>query len=211
MSLDYKYHLTLGRQIPFNHRLTLDYKYRLTLGYKYHLTLGRQIPFNFSYLLRNIEDGLLLVYTTNNGSPWFKRLTEAEEWLREREKLRLEVDNIERPSTKWVFAGYSSVDVKVVLDRQPLLVAGPLPDWLRNLAHGRSMVALDTFRDSLCLWHCIAVHRGERLDRCTRTARALAMVFLRLGAAPNDIPRTSVAELDEVEDSFLGLARYPGV
>ena len=151
----------------------------------------------FSYQLRNIEDGTVLMYYTNVGSPWFKHLSEAEKRLSEREKGRLDPDNIERPDTKWVFENHFNVDVKVVLDRQPLLGTGPSPDWLRNLAHGRSMLALDTYRDNLS--RCIAVHRGVRSDRSTTAARGLAKSFFKLKAAPNDIPKTSLNEFDKVE------------
>ena len=42
---------------------------------------------------------------------------------------------------------FYSVDVKFVLDRQSLLGAGLLPEWLRNLAlGGHAMVSLDTYR-----------------------------------------------------------------
>ena len=153
----------------------------------------------YSYHLRNIEDGSLMVMYTNTGSPWFERLSEAEKWLSEREKVRLDPDNINRPDTKWVFVSHFNVDVKVVLDQQPLLGTGPLPDWLRNLAHGRSMLALDTYKDNLCLWRCIAVHHGARPDRSTQGARELAKSFFKLKAAPNDIPKTSLDELDKVE------------
>ena len=64
----------------------------------------------------------------NKGSPWFERFSDVEKWLSEQEKLRLDPDNIDRPNTKWVFEGFFNVDVKVVLDRQPLLGTGPLPD-----------------------------------------------------------------------------------
>ena len=89
---------------------------------------------------------------------------------------------------QWVFRDYSDVDVKVVFDRQPLLGTGPLPDSLRNLAHGRSMVALDTYQDNLCLWRCIAVHRDARPDRSTTAARSLAKSFFKL-RAPKTTPR----------------------
>ena len=100
-----------------------------------------------------------------------------------------------------MFRGYSDVDVKVVLNRQPLLGTGPLPDWLRNLARGRAgpMVALDTYQDNLCLWRCIALHRGARPDRSTTAARELAKSFFKLRATPNDSPKTSLDELDRVE------------
>ena len=168
----------------------------------------------FSYWLKNNEDGaILLFYKNSGGSPWINRYAEAESWLREKEQARLSIDNIERPNTKWVFMGYFNVDVKVVLDRQPLLGTGPLPVWLRNLAHGRTMVALDTYQDNMCLWRCIAVHRGARPGRSTTAARELAKSFFKLRDAPNDVPKTSPDELDLVErhlnNRFLELARYP--
>ena len=92
-----------------------------------------------------------------------------------------------------------NVELKVLLDRQPLLGTGPLPDWLRNLAHSRSMLALDTYKDNLCLWRCIAVYRGARPDRSTTAARELAKSFFNLIVTPNDCRKTSLDELEQVE------------
>ena len=129
-----------------------------------------------------------------------KTYGEAENWLREKEAERLDPDSIERPDTKWIFEGHFNVDVKVVLDRQPLMGTGPLPDWLRNLARGNhGMVALDTYRDNLCLWRCIAVHRGARPDRSTEAARGLAKSFYKLKNTPTDHGKTSLDELEKVE------------
>ena len=101
------------------------------------VTTAFYLRYIYSYKIRHIEDGTIIVYYKNSeGSPWFNRLSEAEAWLTEQEKKRLDPDNIARPSTKWEFVSFFNVDVKVVLDRQPLLGTGPLPDWLRNLAHG---------------------------------------------------------------------------
>jgi len=61
------------------------------------------------------------------------------------------------------------------------------------------MVTLDTYQDNLCLWRCIAIHRGARPDRSTTAARGLAKSFFKLRAAPNDNPKTSLDELDRVE------------
>ena len=152
-----------------------------------------------SYKLRNIEDDMVIEYYTNHGSPWINVLSAVEKWLSEQETKRLDSDNIKRASTKWEFVSFFNVDVKVVLDHQPLLGTGPLPDWLRNLAHGQSMVALDPYQDNLCLWCCIAVHRGARPDRSTTAAREPAKGFFKLRAAPNDSLKTSLDELDRVE------------
>ena len=157
----------------------------------------------FSYQLRNIEDGSLMVMYTNNGSPWFERLSEAEKWLSEREKVHLDPDNINRPDTKWVFVNHFNVDVKVVLDRQPLLGTGPLPDWLHDFARGRAgpMVALDTYQDNLCLWRCIVVHRGARPNRSTTAARELAKSFFKLRATPNDCQKLRMMNLIGLKDT----------
>ena len=66
-------------------------------------------------------------------------MDEAEACLRAEKKVRLKVENIKRPSTKWELRRYSDVNVKVVLARDPLVGTGPLPDWL----HNRAMVALE--------------------------------------------------------------------
>ena len=153
----------------------------------------------YVYKLRNIEDGTIIVYYKNIGSPWIKTYGEVENWLREREENRLHADNKDRPDTKWVFEGHAQVDLKVVLDRQPLMGTGPLPDWLRNLAHNRSMVTLDTYRDNLCLWRCIAVHRGARPDRSTKAAQGLAKSFFKLRNTPTNCAKTSLDELEKVE------------
>ena len=94
-----------------------------------------------------------------------------------RKSFVLEADTVDRPNIQWVFEGYSTTDIKVVLDHQPLLGTGPLPDWLRNLAQsgrGRAMAVLDTYQDNLCLCHCVVVFYGSRPERSTYAARLLA-------------------------------------
>ena len=157
----------------------------------------------YSYILENIEDGTRLIFYQNKGSPWMKTYADAENWIREMEAARLDPDNTERPDTKWIFESHFNVDVKVVIDRQPLMGTGPLPDWLRkqaNTGRKQAMVALDTYRDNLCLWRCIAVHKGARPDRSTEAARDLAKSFYKLEKMPNSwVGKTSLDELEKVE------------
>ena len=154
------------------------------------------IRYSYSYVLVNNETGLRMVFfKQQKGSPWINNYAEAERWVNQEENKRLNVDNIERPNTKWVFIKFASIEVKAVLDNQPMLGTGPLPAWLRDLAHGRNMISLDTFRDNLCLWRCIAVHQGARPDRCTQTAKQLARGFFQAAL----VPRASLDELDKVE------------
>ena len=83
----------------------------------------------YSIWIRNIEDGTVLLryYNPKRGSPWI---------------------NIERPDTKWVFKGFSDVDVKAtVVGHKPFVrlaaqpctwpvdgVSGYLPGQLVALA-----------------------------------------------------------------------------
>ncbi|KAK3713577.1 hypothetical protein QZH41_007688, partial [Actinostola sp. cb2023] len=155
----------------------------------------------YTYEIRDVEDGTVIQFHKNHGgSPWINRLAEAETWLSNEEKKRRDPDNINRPNTKWVFVRFISTVVKVVLDRQPLMGTGLMPDWLRNLAHSRALMALDNYGDNLCLWRCIAVHRGARRDRNTEAARKLAKSFYELATAPRDVPKTSLDALAEVKD-----------
>ena len=71
-------------------------------------------------------------------------MAEAREWLKKKEEERLSLKTVDVPTTKWGILRFSVVSVKAVIDRQPLLGTGPLPSWLRNLAHSRNMVCLDT-------------------------------------------------------------------
>ena len=54
----------------------------------------------YSYWIRNIEDGTLLLHYNNpkRGSPWIKQLSEAEEWLNEKEEERLGINKDRTPS-----------------------------------------------------------------------------------------------------------------
>ena len=63
----------------------------------------------------------------------------------------------------------------------------------------KQLVALDTYRDNVCLWRCIAVHKGCRPDRSTKVARGLAKSFFKLKTMPTDCPKPSPDELDKVE------------
>ena len=140
-------------------------------------------------MLVNSETRLGMVYyKQQRGSPWIKTFAVAERWLNEQENQRLNLDNIERPNTKWVFVKFSNIVVRAVLDRQILLGTGPLPGWLRNPAHGPKMVALDTFNDNLCPWCCIAVHQGAHPDRSAEATRELAKSFLKLRTTANVVP-----------------------
>jgi hypothetical protein len=99
------------------------------------------------------------------------------------------------------------VEVTAILTNQPLLGEERLPDWLRDL---KDMYALDTYNDTLCVFRCIAVHRGARSDRCTTEAKRLARQYFGLSKqAPTKGLRLPIDELKKVEEFFkLGIRVY---
>ena len=87
----------------------------------------------FSYQLRNIEEDSSMVMYTNKGSPWFERFSDAEKWLSERKKVRLDPDNINRLDTKWVFENqWEGVASTLVLYACSHLVITQVP-FLHNM------------------------------------------------------------------------------
>ena len=158
------------------------------------------IRYGYSQILENIETEETMIYYTNSpGSPWMRTLAAAKTWLEIEEEARLEIRGGGGPSTIWKKKAFHKVTVKIVLDRNtPLLGKGRLPAWLKNLAHGRQMVTLDTYEDNYCLWRCIAVHQGARPDRCEREAKSLAAQFFS-SPTSNNVPKTALKDLDKVE------------
>ena len=181
----------------FDKRLRANQTAVVIVKLRQNINQAFYIRYNYAYVLVNNETGLRMVfYKQQKGSSWINNFAEAERWLNEQENDRLNLDNIERPNTKWTFIKFSKMEVKAVIDNQPLLGTGPLPDWLRNLARGgHQMVSLDTFRDNMCLWRCIAVYKGARPDHCTQLARQLARGYFKTDI----VPRTSLKELQKVE------------
>ena len=166
--------------------------------------IRHKINYRFGYALRNVENGETMVYYTNTNSPWMERLSKTKEWLEEQEELRLQGAQIDRPNTKWVFQRHTWVDLKVILDRQPLQIGfGPLPDWIRNK---HEVLSLDNYNDNLCIFRCVAVHQGSDRRFNTCRARELAQSFF---AAYRKLTSVTSQQFGLLEKHFKqGIAAY---
>ena len=173
--------------------------------HKIRPNVRRRHKLNYWYAeLRNIETNEYTVWYTNTNSPWFSKLSETQAWLEEQEDLRLQGERIDRPNTKWVFQRHVLVDLKVILDRQPLQIGlGLLPDWLRNK---HEVMSLDNYNDNLCIFRCIAVRRGADRRFNTRRARELAQSF---SAAYPKLSFITLQQLHLLKKHFKqGIAAY---
>ena len=78
----------------------------------------------YSYKIHIHETGAeIIYYKKSDVSPLIYHMSEAKAWPNEEENCQLESGKIDLPHTKWNFVEFFNVDVKVVLDRQPLLGA----------------------------------------------------------------------------------------
>ena len=173
-----------------------------------HVRTSFYLRHTYFYRLRNVETGKVMVHHKNSPiSQWLRSLEEpTRTWLTAREEQCLTIDNVDRPSTKWTFMQFNSVETKAILDRQPLLGTGLLPDWLRQK---KGLYALDTYQDNLCLFRCLAVHKGAVSYRCTKRARELATEFYGSMEELKDVPNTSLDQLKRVEEHFkVGIRVY---
>ena len=156
-----------------------------------------KLNYRFGYELLNTETGEYTVLYKNKNSPWFSRLSETQAWLQEQENLRLQGENIDRPNRKWTFKSHVFVDLKAILDRQPLQIGlGRLPDWLRNK---HEVMSLDIYDDNKCLFRCIAIYRGADRRFNTRKTRELEQSF---SAAYPKLPFITLQHLALLEKHF---------
>lgn len=169
-----------------------NYTPEMALRNLQRIRVSYYINFFYSDILRNNETGAELEFYHHTKTRLIKTRAQARNFLNEQTR-----DSNAKPNTKWQFVRSGIVNVKVTFTRQPLMGVGLLPQWLRTLAeHGHHMYRLDTYNDNLCLWRCIAVHRGARHDRATREAKAMARRFYKI----TPIPQTPLENLWKVEN-----------
>ena len=114
----------------FDKRLGANQTTSVMAKLRQNINTSFDIRYTYAYVLVNNETGLSyrMFYKQHKGSPWINNFTETERWMNEEENKRLNLDNIERPNTKWTFIKMSNIEVKVVLDNKPMLGTGPLPE-----------------------------------------------------------------------------------
>ena len=204
-----KHFIEKGRQtvrFRFLRNLESSLATKILSKIKQHVRTRHAIKIQTTLELRNTEDGELLeFYQASKKSGWLSTLTQTQHWVRAEEELRLQNARLDRPNTKWVYERTLLVDVTVILDRQPLQIGlGRLPAWLRNK---REVIALDIYNDNRCLHRCLAVHRGARIDRCTRKARELENNFF--AAYPRLRDKLNASHLPLLEKHYKqGIAAY---
>ena len=116
----------------------------------------------------------------------FTSLKEIQAYIEECEQKRLDLDNEEvclkayLPTKRTTEAQgnyegkviFKHVQIRLVASNEPLLVCGPLPDWLRNK---RCIFAVDTFDGKLCAWRCLAIYKRHACGETNRVSKETVM------------------------------------
>ncbi|KAL5018801.1 hypothetical protein ScPMuIL_004523, partial [Solemya velum] len=163
----------------------------------------------------NLEIGMILVHTETGDYRYFKPFSNEKLFQRpiyvskrsdlKRLKLRLQEFEVtdfmlrQRPDTKWKPRLITNVRFVLYHLSYPLGKGSTrLPDYLTNSA---SILCLDKsprgkpYTDQLCLFRCLAVHRGHRTEGLQRET-------LHLYSKWRDYARPSYADIPENPDQF---------
>ena len=109
-------------------------------------------------LYNNETDEEMVFYDRRPTSPWFENMTAVRLWTQQLEEERLQ-GHMQLPNTKFSYESTQSIELKIILSRQPLVYGiGTLPEWLRNK---RGVVFSLTSTMTFCVWRdawrCILV------------------------------------------------------
>ena len=136
-----------------------------------HIEMRVKVIYSFKSVIYRGAGEIKSYSKTLVSSPaMFASLKEIQAFIEECEQKRLDLDNKEvwskayLPATRTTelrgnYEGkvlFMHVQTRLVASNEPLMGCGPLPDWLRDK---RSIYAMDTFDDNLCVWRCLAIYK----------------------------------------------------
>ena len=135
-----------------------------------HIEMRVKVIYSFkSVIYRGTGEIKPYSKTLDSAPSMFASLNEIQEYIETCEQIRLDLDNEEvwskaySPATRTTevqgnYEGkvvFRHVQIRLVASNKPLMVCGPLPDWLRK----KHIYALGKFDDNLCIWRCLAIYK----------------------------------------------------
>ena len=153
-----------------------------------------KVIYSFHCSIYRGKNELVEYYKTFSNKVTFTSLREIEDYIKQCELKRLDLDNAEvwnkaylpasistdKPGTYEGRVEFKRIHIKLISSNEPLLGCGPLHDWLREK---RCIYALDNEKDNLCVWRCLVIskrireNRPRPEERTTRDALQLAREF----------------------------------
>ena len=186
-----------------------------------HIEMRTKVVYSFKAEIHR-GAGEIVDYSKTLSSPpgMFTSLKEIRDYIEECEKKRLDLDNeavwskayLPATRTTKVKCNYQGkvvlkhVQIKLVASNEPLMVCGPLPEWLRNK---RCINALDTFDDNLCVWRSVALYKRKDVKRGAERSTKEALNLAREFYSDNKLKRQDVRATKLVD--FKGIAKHLNV
>ena len=129
-----------------------------------------KVIYSFSCDIFQAKNEVIRYHKTMSNNKTFTSLREIENYIKECELRRLDLDNVEvwskayLPATRIVddpnvYEGrvmFLKVHIKLISSKEPLMGCGPLPDWLKSK---KCLYGIDNYKDNLCVWRCLAIFK----------------------------------------------------
>ena len=172
---------------------------------KQDIEMRSRIVYSFTARIYRGNGKIVDYEKTLPGEGTFTSLTSIENYIKQCENRRLDLDNAEVRSrvylppthvvsTPGVYQGrveFSRIIVRVVHSNEPLMGCGLLPEWLRSK---KSIHAIDDKNDNLCVWRCLAIYFGYQ-DGVKRPAEDTTRRALKLVREFYDDPKLKVEDV----------------
>ena len=148
---------------------------------------GFKISIGFGFVLYNPTTGKYKYFYVGENNFLFDRaftidsIADIETFMKKILAVDLNTNcYLQKPSSGWVLASITNVQMKLTDLHTTLLGSGDLPDYLKNL---RCLVGLThkrgiKYEDQLCMFRCLAIHLyGVNKDCLEKPAKALQKTF----------------------------------
>ena len=132
-----------------------------------------KVVYSFHCSIFRGKNEVVEYYKTFSNKVTFTSLRKIEDYIKQCELKRLDLDNAEvwnkaylpasistnKPGTYEGRVEFKRIHIKLISSNEPLLGCGPLPDWLRGK---RCIYAIDNSNDNLCVWRCLVISKRIR-------------------------------------------------
>ena len=179
-----------------------------------------KVIYSFHCSIYRGKNEVVEYYKTFSNKVTFTSLREIEDYIKQCELKRLDLDDAEvwnkaylpasistdKPGTYEGRVEFKRIHIKLISSNEPLLGCGPLPDWLR---WKMCIYAIDNSNDNLCVWRCLVIskrireNRPRPEERTTRDALKLAREFYNQPNLPvREVRPTKLIDFERIAAKF---------
>ena len=201
----------------YNYKVDNDIQYSTIYNHLNEIYQEQEYSFkmniSFGYVLRHSETRELRFFYPHQNESILRgpvTISNKKSLRRVKDKLRqtdiLQKLFLQRPDTKWTFYRLVSVMYSVFHIKEFPLGHGLLPPFIKKK---KCIIGLDTsyngriFTDNLCIFRCLAVHRGSKLRKLSTTTKNLFNIYLqKCNKSKETFKGITLSEMSRFEEIF---------